>query len=115
MFLSAFDQARFGLFTLRNGRWKDQQLLSEEWMALARTPGVSRGYGFMNFYPNTDRRSLPSAPESAFSHRGSGTNMIYCDPENDIVIVARWFNGRASDGIVQRVLAAITGGEGETP
>ncbi|MGH7501933.1 MAG: serine hydrolase domain-containing protein [Longimicrobiales bacterium] len=109
MFISAFDQARFGLLTLRNGTWGDQQILSEEWLRLARTPTPANdGYGFMNFFLNTGKRMLPSAPEEAFAHRGAGTNLIYCDPVNDIVIVARWIRDRESDGIVQRVLASIT-------
>jgi CubicO group peptidase (beta-lactamase class C family) len=109
MFINARDQARFGLLTLRNGKWGNDQILSEEWIRLARTPTPANdGYGFMNFFLNTSKRMLPSAPEEAFAHRGAGTNLIYCDPVNDIVIVARWIQDRASDGIVQRVLAAIT-------
>jgi CubicO group peptidase (beta-lactamase class C family) len=108
MFISAWDQARFGLFTLRNGRWNGQQLLSEEWLRMARTPTPAQtDYGFMNFFLNTDRQRLPSAPESAFFHLGNGTNMVYCDPVNDVVIVARWIQNGALDGLVQRVLAAI--------
>jgi CubicO group peptidase (beta-lactamase class C family) len=109
MFISARDQARFGLLTLRNGKWGDRQILSERWIRLARTPTpANEGYGFMNYFLNTGRRMLPSAPEEAFAHRGAGTNLIYCDPVNDLVIVARWIEGNASDGIVQRVIASIT-------
>ena len=109
MFISARDQARFGLLTLRNGRWGERQILSAKWIAMARTPGTAEpGYGFMNYFLNTGRRSLPGAPESAWAHRGAGTNMIYCDPDNDLVVVARWIEGGAQDGVVQRVIAAIT-------
>ncbi len=109
MFISALDQARFGLLTVRNGKWGDRQVLSEAWLRMARTPTQANpGYGFMNFFLNTGQRMLPSAPESAWAHRGAGTNLVYCDPVNDLVIVARWIQDRASDGIVQRVIAAIT-------
>lgn len=108
MFISAFDQARFGLLTLRDGRWAGEQILSEEWLRMARTPTPAQtGYGFMNFFLNTGRERLPSAPESAFFHLGNGTNMVYCDPVNDVVIVARWIQNDALDGLVQRVLASI--------
>jgi len=107
MWISARDQARFGLLTLRGGRWKDRQVVSEKWIALARTPTPAEPtYGFMNFFLNTGRKLLPSAPESAFFHLGAGTNVIYCDPENDLVIVARWIERDAMDGVVERVLAA---------
>ena len=38
MFLSARDQARFGLFTLRRGNWGGEQLLAEDWFDMATTP-----------------------------------------------------------------------------
>jgi CubicO group peptidase (beta-lactamase class C family) len=108
MWISARDQARFGLLTLRNGRWKERALVSEKWIAFARTPTPAEPtYGFMNFFLNTGRKLLPSAPEGAFFHLGAGTNMVYCDPANDLVIVARWIERDAMDGIVQRVLAAL--------
>jgi len=108
MFISARDQARFGLFTLHRGMWDGNRLLSDEWFDLATTPTVPRpGYGFMNFFLNTDQRRLPDAPQSAFVHLGSGTNMIYVDAEHDLVIVARWIRGDAISGLVSRVLQAI--------
>jgi CubicO group peptidase (beta-lactamase class C family) len=108
MFISARDQARFGLLTLRDGQWGDRQILSKEWLRMARTPGPAEpAYGFMNFFLNTGRERYPSAPEGAWAHLGAGTNLVYCDPANDIVIVARWIGGNAADGIIQRVLASI--------
>ena len=108
MMLNAYDQARFGYFTLRRGRWGDKRLLSESWFEMARTPtGPRPGYGFMNYYLNTGREALPSAPETAYAHRGAGSNVIYVDEENDIVAVVRWIEGGAVDGFVRRTLAAI--------
>ncbi len=108
MFINARDMARFGYLTLRRGKWEDRQILSEEWVRMATTPTtVQSTYGFMNWFLNTDRRFLPSAPASAFAHMGNGTNMIYVDPDNDLVIVARWIERNAIDGLVQRVLASF--------
>jgi CubicO group peptidase (beta-lactamase class C family) len=111
MWISARDQARFGLFTLRRGKWEDEQLLSDAWVTMALTPtDVRPTYGFMNWFLNTGRQQLPSAPESAFAHRGAGTNLVYCDPEHDIVIVARWIQGGAVDELVRLVLESIEEG-----
>lgn len=111
MMISALDQGRFGLLTLRRGRWQDRQILSEEWIRLALTPTPAEtGYGFMNYFLNTGRQRFPSAPESAFAHLGNGTNMVYVDPANDLVVVARWIDNDALDGLVQRVLASVRGG-----
>jgi len=109
MIISARDMARFGYLTLRRGKWKDRQVLSEEWVRMATTPTpAQKTYGFMNWFLNTDRRYIASAPASAFAHLGNGTNIIYVDPDNDLVIVARWIEQRAIDGLVQRVLASLT-------
>jgi CubicO group peptidase (beta-lactamase class C family) len=109
MFISARDQARFGYLTLRRGRWKDRQILSEDWVRMALTPTAPQPtYGFMNWFLNTDRKYIASAPAAAFVHVGNGTNVIYVDPDNDLVMVARWFDQRALDGIVQRLLASVT-------
>jgi CubicO group peptidase (beta-lactamase class C family) len=108
MFIDAYDQARFGLLTLRRGVWGGRRILSERWVRMALTPTTAQtDYGFMNWFLNTDRKRLPSAPASAFMHLGNGTNLIYVDPEHDVVIVARWIDNASLDGLVSRVLAAI--------
>jgi CubicO group peptidase (beta-lactamase class C family) len=108
LMINARDQARFGLLTLRNGKWRDRQIVSEAWLRAARTPtAVKSDYGYMNFYLNTNRALFPSAPADAFAHLGAGQNVIYVDPGNDLVIVARWIDGKAMDGLVARVVAAL--------
>jgi CubicO group peptidase (beta-lactamase class C family) len=109
MIINARDMGRFGYLTLRRGRWKEKQILSEEWVRMALTPtSVQPTYGFMNWFLNTDRKFIPSAPASAFAHMGNGTNMVYVDPENDLVIVARWIERNAVDGLVKRVLECLS-------
>lgn len=91
LFINAYDMARFGLLTSRNGKWGNKQILSEEFVRQAKTPTTAQPiYGFMNWYLNTDRKYYPAAPASAFVHIGNGTNLIYIDPDHDLVIVARW-------------------------
>jgi len=114
MFISAYDQARFGVLTMRNGKWGNKQILSEAWIRQARTPSAAQPtYGFMNYFLNTprrdstNRRPMPSAPETVYWHLGNGTNAIICDPEHDLVVVLRWIEGSAMDGVMQRVLGAI--------
>ena len=103
MIISARDMARFGLLTLHNGKWNGKQLISEEWIRMSRTPGPANNtYGFANFYLNTGRRPLPSAPEQAFYHSGAGNNYVYVDPVNDLVIVTRWINSaRSLDAMIK--------------
>ncbi|MFL5283599.1 MAG: serine hydrolase domain-containing protein [Rhodopila sp.] len=108
MFINAYDMGRFGYLTLCHGRWKDRQLLSNAWIDRALTPTKpAPNYGFMNWFLNTDRKLWPSAPATAFAHIGNGTNMIYVDPENDLVAVVRWIENTAIDEFLMRLLAAV--------
>lgn len=108
MWISAYDQARFGLFSLHHGSWDGRQLLSRDWVDLAKTPTDLRPtYGFMNWFLNTDRALMPSAPESAFYHGGAGVNRICVVPELDLVVVARWIDGEHFDPFMARVLDAV--------
>ena len=44
----------------------------------------------MNWHLNTDKKLYGNAPATAFAHIGNGTNVVYVDPENDLVVVLRW-------------------------
>jgi CubicO group peptidase (beta-lactamase class C family) len=108
MFISARDMARFGLLTANNGKWRDRQILSAEFIRQARTPTAPQPtYGFMNWFLNTDKKLYPNAPASAFAHVGNGTNLIYVDPENDLVIVLRWIENGKIDEFIQKINASL--------
>ena len=98
MFINAWDMARFGYLFLNNGKWGDRQLVTEKWIAMARTPGVNQGYGFMNWYFNANR-------PNRVSFQGNGPNTIYIDWTNDLVVVTRWLRG--GNAFVDAVVAAI--------
>jgi CubicO group peptidase (beta-lactamase class C family) len=90
MFISARDQARFGLLFLRRGAWNGERLFSEQWIDRLRTPADAfSGYGYM-WWLNTGKRALPDVPEHVYYASGSGGNFIVIDDENDLVVVVRW-------------------------
>jgi hypothetical protein len=108
MIIHAYDMARYGYLTLRRGKWNNKQLLSTQWMAWSYTATPAQPtYGFMNWFLNTDKKYLPSAPASAFAHIGNGTNMVYVDRENDVVAVVRWIENESLDGFVKLLLESI--------
>jgi CubicO group peptidase (beta-lactamase class C family) len=108
MFINAYDMARFGLLTLNRGNWNGKQLIAESWVKQALTPTTANtGYGYMNWFLNTDKKMLPHAPATAFVHLGNGNNMIYVDPEHDLVMVVRWIQTKGMDGTVAKVLASF--------
>ena len=81
---------------------------------MARTPGVNRTYGFMNWFLNTPTRRqdgsigapFPSAPRASVTFQGNGQNLIYIDWDNDVVAVVRWLRG-SGDPFFGRMLASI--------
>jgi len=107
--MNAYDMGRFGYLFLRNGKWKDREIVSTSWIAKARTPGPANAdYGYANWYLNTGKRALPAAPESAVYFLGNGANVIYIDWENDVVAVIRWIRGGpALNDVVGAILASI--------
>jgi CubicO group peptidase (beta-lactamase class C family) len=108
LFISAYDMARFGLLTLRKGNWDGKQIISEDWIKRSTTPTTANtGYGFMNYFLNTDRKMYPSAPATAYAHIGNGTNAIYVDPEHELVAVIKWMDDKSIDGFLKLVLSAI--------
>ena len=108
LFINAYDMARFGLLSLHKGNWNGKQIISEQWVNQALTPTTANtGYGYMNWFLNTDKKLFPSAPLTAFAHLGNGTNMIYVDMQNDLVAVVRWIENSALDGFVKRLLESI--------
>src|SRR6202042_1993063 len=92
-----------------NGKWKDRQIVSEKWIQMARTPGpANASYGYANWFLNTSKKSIASAPESAVYFEGNGANIIYIDWDNDIVAVVRWLGGgSALDDFVGKMLASL--------
>jgi len=109
MFINSYDMARFGYMYLRNGKWKDKQIMSEKWIKMARTPGSdNKTYGFANWYLNTDQKPLPAAPASVVRFVGNGSNIIYIDWDNDIVAVFRWIRGdKQLNEVVAKMYASL--------
>ena len=108
MFINAYDMARFGLLTLHKGNWNGKQLISKKWVEQALTPTTAqRDYGYMNWFLNTDQKLIPAAPATAFVHIGNGANMIYVDPEHDLVMVIRWIDSNHLNDVVKQLLKAF--------
>ncbi|MBF9253896.1 serine hydrolase [Pontibacter sp. 172403-2] len=107
LWISARDEARFGYLYLRNGRWKDKQLVPAEWVTKAtgsRGP-VGPDYGYL-WWLNTEGKAWPDAPTTSYAALGAGPNTIWVDPEHDIVLVWRWHYGNPNE-LIKRVLAAV--------
>jgi CubicO group peptidase (beta-lactamase class C family) len=111
LWINSQDLARFGLLILNKGNWEGKQLVSEKWLKEATTPSAhGPDYGYL-WWLNTKRLQWPSGPASSFAAIGNGGNIIWIDPEHDIVLVWHWHeSGKATiDGMIQRIVASVTG------
>ena len=106
MFINTLDMARFGLLFLRNGKWKNQQLVSEAWINAARQSSVAnKNYGYM-WWINADTAWKGVSP-GVYSAQGFGGNYIIVDNEHDLVIVTRWIDETKIGDVIRLVVRAI--------
>ena len=107
LWISARDEARFGYLILRRGKWKNKQIVSENWIRMATTPTkIGQDYGYL-WWLNTQGKQYPSAPKTSFAALGAGSNTIWIDPEHDLVVVWRWHQDRSANELLKRILAAV--------
>ncbi len=110
LWINSQDLARFGLLILNKGSWDGKQLVSAKWIQDATTPSEhGPDYGYL-WWLNTRQKQWPSGPASSFAAIGAGGNIIWIDPDHDIVLVWHWAGaGKAVDGMVGRIVASVTG------
>jgi CubicO group peptidase (beta-lactamase class C family) len=107
VWINSRDHARFGHLFLRNGRWGEQQLISERWVREATTPSTCEPtYGYM-WWVNPKRALFPSAPENSYAAIGAGRNMIWISPDHDLVAVVRWLDNEQADAWLGKVVEAV--------
>ena len=108
LWINSQDLARFGLLILNHGKWDGRQLVSAQWLKAAVTPSeYGPEYGFL-WWLNTRKTQWSHGPATSFAAIGNGGNTIWIDPEHDIVLVWHWHRPEAMDGMVERIIAAVT-------
>ena len=92
--MSTRDLARFGLLYLRNGRWRDQQIISSKWVQES-TASHSQiwpdgGYGYM-WWTGAKGGLIANVmvKEHSFLASGAGVNKVIVLPYRNLVIVHR--------------------------
>ena len=109
MFINTLDMARFGLLFLRNGKWKDRQLLSPGWVQAVHQPSpANKDYGYMWWMNNSKQWKDVSA--NIFYAVGAGGNYIVVDQEHDLLVVVRWMDVTKMGTLMQLVQQALIGG-----
>ena len=105
IFINTLDQARFGLLFLRKGKWKNQQLISDQWVnSVGQPSAANKSYGLM-WWTNQENQ-LGDISKSIYYANGFGGNFIVVDNEHDLVIVARWLEPNKIGELVRLVINA---------
>lgn len=90
IFINSLDHARFGLLFLNDGRWKDEQIISREWIKKATASSMANErYGYM-WWLNKGSRKWKGFSEKVYYAAGFGGNFIVIDKEHDLLVVTRW-------------------------
>jgi len=107
LFINAADQARFGLLFARNGKWKNQQLISENWVKSVNEPSkANKSYGLM-WWTNHENQIGSNLSKEIYYAAGYGGNYIIIDKEHDLVIVTRWLETTKLNEFIALVTASL--------
>ena len=108
LFISAEDMARFGVLFLNNGKWKNEQLISESWINRATTsskPNVN--YGYMWWLNKKGPRHWKNVDEDIYYAAGFGGNFIIIDKKTNVVVVTRWLEPSKVGEFMQKLTKAL--------
>ncbi len=107
IFISALDHARLGLLIGRQGEWGGRQLLSKAYIAEMLAPSATNpDYGFL-WWLNRGKARYPAATERSVFALGAGSNIIWVEPENDLVVVGRWADQTKFNTFFGHVMGAL--------
>ena len=109
--ISARDLARIGKLYLQHGRWKDQTIVSPDWVKRSTKPhtifepehyrGAGNGYGRLWWiFPARPDRNSPYQDHHRVAARGNGGQIMVLFPDLDVLVVHRadTDNGRGVSG-----------------
>ncbi len=106
LFINTLDQARFGLLFLRKGKWKNQQLISEQWVnSVGQPSAANKSYGFM--WWTNQANDLGGGSKNIYYANGFGGNYIVIDNEHDLVLIVRWLEPAKLGEFVRLALSAV--------
>ena len=110
IFISSEDHARFGLLFLNKGMWNGKRIISEDWIEKSISPSETNPeYGYMWWinsklgedYQTTDWKNVPT---NIFYGSGFGGNKVIIIPDENMVIVGRWFGSQTESTFIKMIL-----------
>ena len=91
------------------GYWNDKEIIPESWIEECIKPcPLTSNYGYFWWINDPKTGLIPEAPQSAFFAMGVGIQVMYVDPENDIVIIVRWMKKEKVAKFIRLTLESLT-------
>lgn len=86
--ITARSFARFGLLFLRNGKWKDEQVVSAAWVKEATGPSqeMNPEYGYL-WWNNSQGKKFPGCPADTYAALGRAQNNMLIVPSLDLIVI----------------------------
>jgi len=107
MQIGSLDHARFALLIHNDGVWNNNRIIRQGWCEDLHTPcDINDGYGYL-WWLNTGQREYPETPDTSYAAVGAGTNIIWIDPDDELIVVARWVDQHHVASLLRKVVAAI--------
>ncbi|MBT8307410.1 MAG: beta-lactamase family protein [Maribacter sp.] len=108
LFINTEDMARFGLLFMNNGKWKNEQIISEAWIQKAVEPSEPNvNYGYMWWLNKKGNRHWENLSENIYYAAGFGGNFIVIDKEQELVVVTRWLEPSKIGEFMTKLNAAL--------
>jgi len=105
--ISSLDHARFALLIHRGGEWQGKRIVSEHWCTNLHSPSdINPGYGYL-WWLNTGGSEYPGTPHTSYAAIGAGTNVVWIDPDDDLIVVARWVEQDQVSPLLAKIVAAL--------
>ena len=104
LIINSLDHARFGLLFLRNGKWKNELILSPEWIKLVQQPSENnKSYGYM-WWLNKGTRKWGGLSENIYYGAGFGGNYVVIVPDHNLVVVVRWIDSSKTGDFIKKIV-----------
>jgi CubicO group peptidase (beta-lactamase class C family) len=108
LWISTLDLARIGQLMINKGVWDGKVVIPKKWVKMSTKPcDLALNYGYLWWLNDKKTGMFPGAPTTAFAAMGVGTQILYIDPKNDLVIVNRWIEEDKAAKFVRLILDSI--------
>ena len=106
LFISSEDHALVGELMRNRGRFNKTQVINKTWFDSMLEPcALNPIYGCLTWL-NTDGGLFPTLASSSYLMLGAGQNIVFVDPEKELVCVLRWVDSTKVESILSVIVNA---------